>query len=249
MDDLRSHSLQLHKKCYGFECDDCDSLIFYTFNSFIEHVRQHRGELRYYCAHCNEQFETVSDCTEHTLTHWADGQRICDWCGKVFPDKNTLKLHKLKSQPVRQSQKLLSRKPRVLAPVRKFNEIPVFQDESNVQSDFRKWNDYHWTCRDCLQRFTSAQLLRTHTQEIHGKCFSMKCSDCTIESRTYNQFLVHVTGHRPHLKSICPYCNKNLKPEEFKKHGSGHTKKYTTLIAKKTMFVIHVANNTTLKVG
>ncbi|KAI5635389.1 zinc-finger double domain-containing protein [Phthorimaea operculella] len=225
MDDLRSHSLQLHKKCYGFKCDDCDNLIFYTFNSFIEHVRQHREELRCYCAHCNKQFENVAECTKHTLTHWSDGQRICEWCGKVFPDESTLKQHKRVSQPVRQSKKLMNRKPRVLAPVRKYNEVPVFQDESNVQPDFKTWNGYHWTCRDCLLRFTSAPLLRTHTQEIHGKCFSMKCIDCNnIELRTYKQFVVHVTGHRPHLKSHCPYCNQNLKSDEFKKHVNDHFK-------------------------
>ncbi|KAI5642074.1 hypothetical protein NE865_05766 [Phthorimaea operculella] len=176
----------------------------------------------YYCPHCNEKFEDVSDCSKHRLTHyWSDGQQICERCGQIFPDLSALKVHYKVSQPVLQSQKLISRKPRVMDPVLRINNRIV---ESNLEPGFKTWNDYEWTCRNCFRVFASAKLLRTHTQEIHGKCFAMKCIDCNIEYRTYNQFLVHVTEHRPNLRSHCPYCNKKLKPEEFKKHVNGHLK-------------------------
>ncbi|KAI5642075.1 zinc-finger double domain-containing protein [Phthorimaea operculella] len=223
MDDLRSHSLLLHKKCYGFKCNDCDDVFFYSFHSFIKHVRQHRDELRYYCPHCNEKFEDVSDCTKHGLiTHyWSDGQQICERCGQIFPDLNALKLHYTVSQPVRQSKKLMSRKPSVMDPVLRINNRIV---ETNHIPGFKTWNDYEWTCRNCFLRFTSAQLLRTHTQEIHGKCFAMKCIDCDRDLMTYNLFIVHVTEHRPNLRCCCPHCNEKLKPEEFKNHVNDHLK-------------------------
>ncbi|KAI5642073.1 zinc finger protein 26 [Phthorimaea operculella] len=223
MDDLRSHSLLLHKKCYGFKCNDCDDVFFYSFNSFIEHVQQHWDKLRYYCPHCNQKFMDVVDCTKHRLTHYwtRNGQQICERCGQILPDLHALKLHCKMSQRVRQSRKLKRFKPRVMDPVLNIHNQIV---ESNLQLCFKTWNDYEWTCRNCFLRFTSPQMLRTHTQEIHGKCFAMKCIDCTIEFRTYNQFVVHVTEHRPHLKSCCPYCNKNLKPGEFRKHINDHLK-------------------------
>lgn len=42
---LREHSKETHGFCSGFSCVDCAEQL-YTFNAFIEHVRQHRNMLR-----------------------------------------------------------------------------------------------------------------------------------------------------------------------------------------------------------
>jgi hypothetical protein len=46
MYELRTHSKDSHNICYGFKCVDCED-DFNTFNSFIEHVRRHRLNLRF----------------------------------------------------------------------------------------------------------------------------------------------------------------------------------------------------------
>lgn len=44
--ELRSHSKMVHDACFGYSCADCNYVLMNTYNSFIEHVRQHRNGLR-----------------------------------------------------------------------------------------------------------------------------------------------------------------------------------------------------------
>lgn len=46
MEELRSHSKMVHDVCFGYSCADCNYVLMNTYNSFIEHVRQHRSVLR-----------------------------------------------------------------------------------------------------------------------------------------------------------------------------------------------------------
>lgn len=46
MVELRTHSKMVHDICFGYSCADCDYLLTNTYNSFVEHVRQHRSGLR-----------------------------------------------------------------------------------------------------------------------------------------------------------------------------------------------------------
>lgn len=46
MVELRSHSKIVHDVCFGYSCADCNYVLMNTYNSFVEHVRQHRNGLR-----------------------------------------------------------------------------------------------------------------------------------------------------------------------------------------------------------
>lgn len=46
MVELRSHCKMVHNACFGYSCADCNYVLMNTFNSFVEHVRQHRNGLR-----------------------------------------------------------------------------------------------------------------------------------------------------------------------------------------------------------
>ncbi|KAJ2938213.1 hypothetical protein O0L34_g18556 [Tuta absoluta] len=223
MEDLRSHGVLLHKKCYAFKCADCNVnvLLFNTFNSFIEHVRTHRDSLRYCCPQCNMRFETVSECTEHALTHWSNGQQICQWCGQICRDKGALQAHKSMSKQVGVEKKVY-RKPRVVT--HKINQMIATGAKHGVGSFLiLNWDSYEWACQECLLHFPSVHLLRKHTQELHDKCFSMKCADCPVIRWNYRSFVAHVSEHRPYLKKHCPYCNFRIEnAAELKKHVDFH---------------------------
>ncbi|KAI5643729.1 zinc-finger associated domain (zf-AD) domain-containing protein [Phthorimaea operculella] len=223
MEDLRSHGVLLHKKCYAFKCADCNVniLLFNTFNSFIEHVRTHRYSLRFCCPQCNMRFGSLSECTEHGLTHWANGQQICQWCGQICRDKGALAAHKSMSKQVGVEKKVY-RKPRVMT--HKINQMIATGAKQGVGSYFiLNWDSYEWACQECQQQFASVHLLRKHTQEIHDKCFSMKCADCPVIRWNYRSFVNHVSEHRPYLKKHCPYCNFRIEnAEELKKHVDFH---------------------------
>lgn len=44
--ELRNHSKMEHDVCFGYSCADCNYMLMNTYNSFVEHVRQHRSVLR-----------------------------------------------------------------------------------------------------------------------------------------------------------------------------------------------------------
>ncbi|KAL4710373.1 hypothetical protein ACJJTC_003770 [Scirpophaga incertulas] len=214
MYELRNHSKESHSICYGFKCADCED-DFNTFNSFIEHVRRHRPNLRLYCQYCNERFETHTACFDHGATHWEGSQRVCDRCGELMSDEACLERHKRAYK--RKSIARHSRRKGIVI-------VKEYNDKYVKPEILRSWVDYEWTCLQCCARLPDVESLREHSQEVHKKCFSMKCVDCLLVRTCFNSFVSHVRRHRPLLTKFCQYCNVHIRDlDMMNEHVKTHT--------------------------
>lgn len=213
MYELRAHSKDSHNICYGFKCVDCED-DFNTFNSFIEHVRRHRTNLRLYCQYCNERFDTISACFDHTAIHWEGTQKVCDRCGEVLPDQGSLERHRRAYK-----RKVIARHSRRKGII----IVPEYNDKYMEPDVLRSWTDYEWTCLQCCASLPDLEALRQHSQQVHNKCFSMKCVDCLLVRTCFGSFVTHVRRHRPLLNKFCQFCNMYIKdPILMGEHVTSH---------------------------
>lgn len=105
-----------------------------------------------------------------------------------------------------------------------FSDAVVSEDGSLILNrKLSGWDDYPWTCCECLQSMNNAETLKQHISTVHGNTVRYACTDCPKEYTKYTMFISHVRQHRPILKCCCDTCGKwypNSKATE--KHRSTH---------------------------
>ncbi|XP_026316429.1 zinc finger protein 528-like [Hyposmocoma kahamanoa] len=197
---------QMDKSWTSYKCcADCNYVLMNTYNSFIEHVRQHRSVLRLYCQYCNRKFKSKTECEKHSYEHW-QADKICDLCGELLPDQDSLLRHTKLYKRIRLPRSAVRVRPELVR-----------------GEEDKTWKDYHWTCQDCYMRHPDVDSLRSHVQTVHNKCYAIKCMDCLRAIDNFRRFVSHVHIHRPHLKDYCHYCDVHITDEAaMKQHLNDH---------------------------
>ncbi|CAG9133650.1 unnamed protein product [Plutella xylostella] len=85
--------------------------------------------------------------------------------------------------------------------------------------NFVTWDDLTYCCANCDAQCKSLDSLRLHAVEIHNRCCSFKCSECSKVLQSFTSFINHVRLHFKSLRYHCEYCNKHFRMSTLvKKH-------------------------------
>ena len=87
---LGSH-MKKHMAKKPFTCHYCQKTFIYNCH-FQYHLRSHTGETLFQCDRCEITFKSKFLLRGHL--HKMHRQFVCDLCGKMFPDENSINFHK-----------------------------------------------------------------------------------------------------------------------------------------------------------
>ncbi|KAJ8707289.1 hypothetical protein PYW08_011423 [Mythimna loreyi] len=89
--------------------------------------------------------------------------------------------------------------------------------------DLDTWQDYNWLCAICDKFFLSPCELRMHSIQHHYTCNAYRCFDCKERGYHMDNFITHISNHRPVLKLMCYKCPEKFKTiQELKAHKATH---------------------------
>ncbi|XP_031770239.2 zinc finger protein 431-like [Galleria mellonella] len=225
-DVLRCHVKNVHGKCFGNKCIDCDE-ICKSFDGFIEHVRLHRPLLRYCCQYCNAKFDDQQLTIIHTNTHLQSFQ--CETCGESFNSKFDLQRHltaygkKTKRIPFKSREKPISIEDLTCDICRK-----VTKSLSNLRAHRVLHTDRNrdYTCDRCGKTFFTKGALYTHSF-IHQNVEPQVCKVCKKTFLTLSRLKKHIKTHYEDKPFECNLCFKRFR---LKDHLKGHMITHTDLL-------------------
>ncbi|KAI8129772.1 Zinc finger and BTB domain-containing protein 49 [Lucilia cuprina] len=86
--------LRFHKKIYPFECDQCGKGFMLAVHLKVHKQTKHENK-RYVCeeANCGKFFKSQQSLKNHTYVHLGSLPYSCEYCGKMFTNRGSLRWH------------------------------------------------------------------------------------------------------------------------------------------------------------
>lgn len=89
--------------------------------------------------------------------------------------------------------------------------------------DLDTWADYNWLCTFCDRYFQSPSELKVHSMQYHKTCNPYRCFDCRARGVHMDNFVTHITRHRPVLTLMCYKCSLKCETvKELRAHKATH---------------------------
>lgn len=89
--------------------------------------------------------------------------------------------------------------------------------------DLDTWLNYNWLCSFCDKYFQSPSELKVHSMQYHDTCNPYRCFDCRARGLHMDNFVTHVSRHRPVLTLMCYKCSLKCETlKELKAHKATH---------------------------
>ncbi|KAJ8707288.1 hypothetical protein PYW08_011422 [Mythimna loreyi] len=89
--------------------------------------------------------------------------------------------------------------------------------------DLDTWQDYNWLCAVCDKYFPSPSELRVHSMQFHYMCNAYRCFDCRERALHMDNFVTHISRHRPVLTLMCYKCSQKFETlKELRAHKATH---------------------------
>ncbi|XP_030019629.2 zinc finger protein 354A isoform X1 [Manduca sexta] len=191
---LRYHSKLVHGKCFGMKCADCD-ISSTNFVQFVDHVRMHRENLRYYCPYCDIPLTDETHLKQHTVD-----SINCNSCGELFQSQRDLCEH---ISTVKEDIKI-TYKTRKSKSIKKIEKVITEED---------------LICNFCGKRTKSLKSLRLHMKRHSDRNRNYTCDRCGKTFLTKSTLSAHIIIHENPDPEVCKICKKTfLTLTRLKKH-------------------------------
>ncbi|KAG6444284.1 hypothetical protein O3G_MSEX003370 [Manduca sexta] len=195
---LRYHSKLVHGKCFGMKCADCD-ISSTNFVQFVDHVRMHRENLRYYCPYCDIPLTDETHLKQHTVD-----SINCNSCGELFQSQRDLCEH---ISTVKEDIKI-TYKTRKSKSIKKIEKVITEED---------------LICNFCGKRTKSLKSLRLHMKRHSDRNRNYTCDRCGKTFLTKSTLSAHIIIHENPDPEVCKICKKTfLTLTRLKKHVKTH---------------------------
>ncbi|KAJ9587373.1 hypothetical protein L9F63_019098 [Diploptera punctata] len=226
------------------DCRKCGQTFVYS-NTFTYHVC---NDKRYICNLCDKDYSTVGAIKTHLHVH--KGKHKCDTCGKSFPSRFQVEVHKRihtgeKPFVCECCGKRFTHDKSLLLHMSIHTGIKPYKcDECSYSTTSKSYINYHksvhrsekpFVCEVCGQGYTLLSSLTNH-QLNHNEQKTFGCESCGKAFNTRRKLASHRIMHsevRPHH---CDFCGKKFSRKEgLKEHRVVHTgeKKFTCTVCKK----------------
>ncbi|KAM3960836.1 uncharacterized protein ACR2FA_004972 [Aphomia sociella] len=240
---VKTKSKLVKRKHFNFACELCNKKFNYV-ERFEAHKLEHEGKtVPIHCLPCNKTFMTWSGLkrhneNEHTLVNLETLK--CNTCGKIFKNRESLKMHK----------KTHGERKQYVCDVcgKGFTTKFILRTHLETHKENR---ERQYTCEHCGKKFYTNTILLSHVSRRHtGRKFIcqicnypftdkcnlakhllihdgkklFKCDICLKSYSTHSSLIEHKRIHSGERPFLCSYCPKSfLSKRRLTDHHRTHT--------------------------
>lgn len=223
IDELKAHSLQYHKCCNAYRCIDCN-IRKLKLDSFIAHVKRHRKYLKLSCYKCHKRFSKITDARTHHNSHFQSNY-FCAGCNESFNTSDEFMNHnetynrdlKIRQLPPIPNDTLESLNCPICKKLFKYKATLT----NHLLTHTERKRDH--TCEKCGKRFLNKQNLAGH-MTLHEDIRPYLCEICKFRFRTSSQLRMHVGTHDGIKPFACDQCGRCFRlRKQLSNHSIVHT--------------------------
>lgn len=185
-------------------CDDCGK-VCKTKDAYTYHLAKvHNPELYkkrkekymgdFECEHCGRKFTNLIMYKRHLNLHDPNNPNVCDVCGKLYADKNTLASHMISHQEKTLKCEVCGK---------------LIDTVKNLENHMRfHTGERPYICSYCNEGFITSSNLRAH-ERMHSN-ITYTCNECNKVYKSERTFKKHVRTHNPDKYYDCQYCDRKF---------------------------------------
>ncbi|XP_058986083.1 transcription factor grauzone isoform X3 [Musca domestica] len=202
------HHMKMHEE-KKFACDKCDWK-FAEKRKLDNHKLTHlpESEKKFPCNECGKFYANEVIRNQHYKTaHLRIYYRVCEICGRKFPDSRNFNRHMEKHEGIGRVKRskcdicglmLISRHSLKL------------HKEAKHPTERREYN-----CHICSKVCTNMRAVKRHIYETHKLDYRFKCTICEKEFKRADHFKCHMARHTGKPMYQCSWC-----PKKFNSNGN-----------------------------
>ena len=178
-------------------CSFCD-FSSKTELGLANHMKKHKGAVKYACEDCDESFHNVLMLFKHSLKQH-DGLK-CNKCENRYLDRNCYRRHvKIEHEGLRYECKLCGKE---------FRNAEGLKNHRNIHLGIKPF-----MCDKCDSAFTNSACLRKHMKRMHTVC-EVICTQCGKELDSEGELRKHLKQHDTQEKVLCNECGKEFNSKD-----------------------------------
>ena len=164
------------------------------------HMKKHKGAVKYTCEDCEESFPNLHLLFRHSLKQH-DGLK-CNKCENRYLDRNCYRRHvKIEHEGLRYECKLCGKE---------FRNAEGLKNHRNIHLGIKPF-----LCDKCDSAFTNSACLRKHMKRMHTeKVCEVICIQCGKELGSEGELRKHLKQHEVENKSLCNECGEEFNSKD-----------------------------------